>query len=77
MGKRNSAIDLIKLIKFFLKYCWLILLCAVVGFGYMYYNATKNKVVTYTASGTMYIYNGNPNVINYGYTSTSDLNSAV
>ena len=25
----------------------------------------------------MYVYNGNPNLVNYGYTSTSDLNSAV
>ena len=76
MGK-NRTIDLVKLVKFLLKYCWVILLCAAVGFGFMYQRATQNKTETYTASGTMYIYNGNPNVVNYGYTSLSDLSSAV
>ncbi len=77
MGKKNVTIDFINLIKFFLKYIWLILLCAAIGFGFLYWHAAKNKTVTYTAFGTMYIYNGNPNVVNYGYTSSSDLNSAV
>ncbi len=53
------------------------LLCAAIGAGYMYWRATTNRVDTYTASGTMYVYNANPNLVNYGYTNTSDLNSAV
>lgn len=77
MGKKNSMIDLVKLVKFLLKYCWLILICALVGFGFMYHRATQNKITTYTAFGTMYIMNGNPNAQNYGYASSSDLNSAV
>ncbi|MBR3739828.1 MAG: polysaccharide biosynthesis tyrosine autokinase [Clostridia bacterium] len=77
MDRMHLNIDIVKLTKYLLKYCWLILLCAAVGFGYMYLRATKNAIVTYTASGTMYIYNGNPNVVNYGYTSSSDLTSAV
>ena len=75
--RQQSSIDIFKLLKYCLRNCWLILLCAAIGFGYMYWNASKNKVDTYTASGTMYVYNGNPNLVNYGYTSTSDLNSAV
>ena len=71
------SIDLIKLVKFFLKHFWLILLCAAIGFGFMYWQGTSHKVDSFTASGTMYVYNGNPNLVNYGYTSTSDLNSAV
>ena len=74
---QQNSIDLIKLLKYYLKSWWLILLCAAIGFGYMYWSTSRNQVDTYTASGTMYVYNGNPNLVNYGYTSTSDLNSAV
>ena len=77
MDKRRTSIDLFKLAIFLLKYCWVILLCAAIGFGYMYWNTTKNRVDTYTASGTMYVYNANPNLVNYGYTNSSDLRSAV
>lgn len=77
MKNQETSIDLIKLLKHMLRYCWLIILCAAIGFGFMFWQAGKNKVETYTASGTMYVYNGNPNLVNYGYTSTSDLNSAV
>ncbi len=77
MNNQETSIDLIKLLKHMLKYFWLILLCAAIGFGFMYWQAGRNRVETYTASGTMYVYNGNPNLVNYGYTSTSDLNSAV
>ena len=77
MGKKTFEIDLFTLLKFYLKYCWVILLCAAIGFGFMFWRSTKNAVTTYTATGTMYIYNGNPNVINYGYTNSSDLMSAV
>ena len=77
MGNGKYNIDFVKLIRFLLKYCWIILLCAAVGFGYTYQRAAKNNIVTYRASGTMYIYNANPNLVNYGYTSSSDLTSAV
>ena len=43
----------------------------------MYWQVSNTKVERYTATGTMYVYNGNPNRVNYGYTNTSDLNSAV
>ena len=76
-NKHTVRIDLVKLLKYILKHCWLIILCGAIGFGYMYWSASKNRVDTYTASGTMYVYNANPNLVNYGYTSTSDLNSAV
>ena len=76
MSERRGGIDLVKLALFILKRCWLVVLCAAIGFGYMYWRSTKAPD-TYTASGTMYIYNANPNLINYGYTSASDISSAV
>ena len=77
MNRKTFEIDLIKLAKYLLKRCWLIIICAGIGFGYMYRQASYNAIETYTATGTMYVYNGNPNLVNYGYTSSSDLNSAV
>lgn len=77
MNKQTTSIDLIKLAFYILKRCWLIILCAGIGFGYMYWQTAYKTQDTYTASGTMYVYNGNPNLVNYGYTSSSDLNSAV
>lgn len=76
-NRTMGSIDLIKLAVYFLKRCWLIILCAGIGFGYMYYQTAYRTADTFTASGTMYVYNGNPNMVNYGYTSASDLNSAV
>ncbi|MBR4236250.1 MAG: polysaccharide biosynthesis tyrosine autokinase [Clostridia bacterium] len=76
MGNRNR-IDLVKIAFYLLKRVWLIILCAAIGFGIMYYRAESNHRNTYTASGTMYIVNGNPNLINYQYTSMSDITSAV
>ncbi len=76
MNKRTS-IDLVKLAKFIVKRWWLLLACAAIGFGAMYWNTAYRGVDTYTSSGTLYVYNGNPNVINYQYTSSSDLSSAV
>lgn len=70
-------IDLWKLIKYILKHVWLPIVCAVVGFVGMFGYVNYTAVDTYTASATLYVYNGNPNVINYAYTNTSDLNSAV
>lgn len=79
MNKRDNIfnIDVIKLMFFMLKRCWIILLCAGIGFGYMYWNTAYRTRDTYTASGTMYVYNANPNLVNYGYTSYSDITSAV
>ena len=42
----------------------------------MYWRASKAPD-TYTASGTMFVTNSNPNLVNYGYTSMSDISSAV
>ena len=77
MQSKTYKLDLVKLIKFILKRCWLPILCAVIGFGLMHIRATRNRIDTYTASGTMYVYNGNPNLVNYGYTNSADLNTAV
>ncbi len=77
MNQNRASIDLLKLAKHILKYWWVIVLCAAIGFGFMYWRTNTNRVETYTASGTMYVYNANPNLVNYGYTSSSDLNSAV
>ena len=76
MNKQNGSIDLARLAVFILKRIWLVILCAGIGFGFMYWRASK-AVDTYTASGTMFVTNSNPNLVNYGYTSTSDINSAV
>ena len=73
----TTRIDLLKLCMYLLKRCWLIVLCAAIGFFVGYRQASRHRVETYTASGTMYVYNGNPNLINYQYTSASDLYSAV
>ena len=70
-------IDLLKLAKYILKRIWLVIICAAVGFGAMYYQVAYRQVDTYAASGTMYVYNGNPNVVNYQYVSSGDLSSAV
>ena len=77
MGNGAVRIDLVKLIKYLLKRIWLVILFAAAGFAAMYYYTNRNAVDTYTASGTMYVYNSNPNMVNYQYTSTTDLNSAV
>lgn len=76
MNKQRTTIDLEKLAIYILKRCWLVIICAAIGFGYMYWRASKAPD-TYTASGTMFVTNSNPNLVNYGYTSTSDISSAV
>ena len=70
-------IDFIKLFFYYVKRIWIIALCAVIGYASMYIYTAKMLPDTYTAAGTMYVYNGNPNAVNYQYTSSSDLNSAV
>ena len=72
-----SEINPIKLIVYILKRIWLVLICAAIGFGGLYWYTAYKLPNTYTASGTMYVYNGNPNLVNYQYTNSSDLNSAV
>ena len=76
-NKNVVRIDLLKLIKYVLKRCWLPLLLAALVGGWMYYNTQYRQVDTYTASGTMYVFNNNPNLINYQYASSSDIESAV
>ncbi len=68
---------MVKMVVYILKRCWLIVLCTAVGFVGMYWFRNRNAVDTYTASGTMYVLNGNPNLVNYGYTDSYDLSSAV
>ena len=77
MNKKSTSIDLVKLFFYILKRVWLLILCAAIGAGCMYWRSNYRKQDTYTASGTMYVYNANPNLVNYGYTNTSDLSSAV
>ncbi|MBQ6173895.1 MAG: polysaccharide biosynthesis tyrosine autokinase [Clostridia bacterium] len=76
MKKNAARIDLVKMALFLLKHCWLWILLAAVGFGFMYYRASKQPD-TYTARGTLMVSNNNPNQQNYGYYSISDQSSAV
>lgn len=77
MNRKASSIDLVKLIMFVLKRAWLVILCAEVGFGAAYMYDAHRTTDTYTAQGTMYVNNANPNYLNYQYTNTNDLDSAV
>ena len=70
-------IDLVKMIRYVLKRIWVLILCAAIGFGLRYWNTTHRMPTTYTASGTMYVYNSNPNLVNYQYATALDLDSAV
>ena len=76
MKKGTVRIDLVKLLLYLLKRCWIIILCAAIGFGLRYMRGSDHTD-TYTSSGTMYVSNNNPNMNNYGYTNLSDLSSAV
>ena len=77
MEKSAVRFDMVKLLQYYTKRLWIVALCAVVGFSFMYLRTVNQKIDSYTASGTLYVYNGNPSMINYNYTSTNDLNSAV
>ena len=70
-------IDLLKLAKYIIKRAWLPMLCFLVGFALLFGYTAFLRTDTYTAYATMYVYNGNPNVTNYQYTNSSDLDSAV
>lgn len=73
----TMKIDLVRLIRYLLKRIWLPILCALIGFGGMYYRSTYMMPDTYTAFATMYVFNGNPNAINYQYTTATDINTSV
>ena len=75
--KKGFRIDLVRLMIYILKRIWLVILCMVIAAGFMYWRGNRNHVDTYTASGTMYVNNSNPNMINYQYASSSDITSAV
>ena len=77
MGENTQKINLKKLFIYVFKRVWLIAICAVIGFAGMFYYTQYYQTDTYTAYATMYVYNANPNLINYQYTNVSDLNSAV
>ncbi len=77
MGNGAQKIDIKKLAIYLLKRLWIIVLCAGIGFAVMYCRTKYNQHDTYTASATMYVINGNPNLVNYQYTNANDLNSAV
>lgn len=73
---KKNEIDLLKLIKYILKRAWLPVILAIIGALGMYFYTAKFVPNTYTASVSMYVYNGNPNAVNYQYANASDLNAA-
>ena len=75
--RKGVRIDLVRLMMYILKRVWLVILCMAIGAGFMYWRGNRNHVDTYTAFGTMYVNNSNPNLINYQYASSSDITSAV
>ena len=77
MENIGRHLDLKKLLLYIVKHIWLVIICAAIGFAGLYCYTAYYQRDTYTARATMYVYNGNPNVINYQYTNISDLNSAV
>ena len=76
MKKRVNSIDLVKLMMYILKRIWLVIIFAEIFFGVAYYHTAFRMPDTFTASGTMYVNNGNPSLENYQYTNSSDLNTA-
>ena len=74
---KTVRIDLKKLVIFILKRIWLPVLCGIIGFCGMYGYTKYGKADTYSAYATMYVLNGNPNLVNYQYTNSNDLNSAL
>ena len=63
MNKQRTNINLVKLAFYILKRIWVVILCAAIGFGFLYWRTSKTPN-TYTASGTMFITNSNPNLVN-------------
>ena len=52
------------------------IICAELGFGALYLRTSHNTVETYTAFGTMYVNNGNPNLDQFQYISAGDMDAA-
>lgn len=77
MDTRGIRIDVLKLVKYYLKRIWILAICGIIGFAAMYFYTLRSTYDTYTAAGTMYVGNGNPAATNYQYTSSNDLDSAV
>lgn len=77
MKNKTFRIDLKKLSIYILKRIWLVIICGAIGFAGLYGYTAYYMNDTYSAYATMYVLNGNPNVVNYQYTSSSDLSSAV
>lgn len=77
MKRRANQVDLVKMLIYILKRFWVVVLCAELGFAALYMYTKQHAADTFTASGTMYVNNGNPNLGEYQYTSAGDLNSAV
>lgn len=77
MGDRAQKVNLVKLVLYILKRIWLVIICAGIGFAGMYGYTRFYKKDTYTAYATMYVLNGNPNVVNYQYANANDLSSAM
>ena len=77
MANKELTIDVMKFIRFVLRFIWVPILIAAFACGLIYWRTAYRTPKTYTAHGTMYVYNSNPNLINYQYTSTLDLDSAV
>ena len=50
MDNQSVRIDLVKLITYLLKRCWIIILCAAIGFFAMYEYTSLQKVDTYTTT---------------------------
>lgn len=77
MGNGVQKINIKKMAIYLLKRLWIIALCTAMGFTAMYLYTKNYTKDTYTAAATMYVINGNPNLINYQYANASDLLSAV
>ena len=70
-------IDLVKAFRYLLRNIWLPILLAALFGGWIYYGTVYQLPDSYTASGTFYVYNSNPNMVNYQYATSIDLDSAV
>ncbi len=77
MENQKQRINIRKLAFYLLKHIWIIILCAAIGFAGLYGYTAYYQKDTYTAAATVYVLNGNPNLVNYQYTNVSDLESSV
>lgn len=77
MGNISQRIDIKRLFFFVLKRVWILIICAGIGFAGMYCYTRYYQRDTYTAYATMYVLSANPNIVNYQYANSSDLNTAV